>query len=181
MTRIRLIMLAAVPMSALVFGITGCGGGSDDPGVATARTSGGASQSSGADTVQQAQKYANCLKDAGVTMTEGADGTLEVDKDKTAEKTILDASEKCRNLQPAAAATGAPQLSADDIEKRRQYASCIRQHGVKEYPDPDPQTGESAIDDDLAQQLKSDSKFPSAVTACRNVLPSPTTSGVHGG
>ncbi|MEV7346572.1 hypothetical protein [Streptomyces sp. NPDC093544] len=180
MTRIRLTMLAAVPLTALVFGITGCGGGGDDPGVATAQSAGSASQSGG-DAAQQAQKYANCLKDAGVTMTQGADGTLEVDKEKTPQTTILQASEKCRNLQPEAAATDVPQVSPEDLEKRREYAACIREHGVKDYPDPDPRTGESVLDDELARQLKTDATFESALAECRNVLPSPSSSGVRGG
>ncbi|MFE9769964.1 hypothetical protein ACFYPC_36490 [Streptomyces sp. NPDC005808] len=184
MTRIRstrLTMLAAVPLTALIFGITGCGGGGDDPGVATAQSAGGGVSESGGDVAQQAQKYANCLKDAGVTMTQGADGTLEVDKAKTPQATILQASEKCRTLQPDAVATDVPQISAEDLEKRRQYAACIREHGVKDYPDPDPRTGESVLDDELARQLKTDDTFQAALTECRNVLPSPSSSGVRGG
>src|SRR5882757_5720201 len=97
MTRIRLTLLAAVPLSVVVFGLTGCGGGGNDPGVATAQTSGTGSKPLGADAVEQAQKYANCLKDAGVKMAAGADGTLTVDKDNTPAHTILDATERCRS------------------------------------------------------------------------------------
>jgi hypothetical protein len=52
---------------------------------------------------------------------------------------------------------------------------------VPQYPDPDPQTGESVLSDTLARQLKTDPAFASALKACRDVLPSSTASAVEGG
>ncbi|MDO0938929.1 hypothetical protein QQY66_47145 [Streptomyces sp. DG2A-72] len=162
-------LLTAVPLLVLAFGVAGCSGSDDGPGVATAAKSTDADPSQAGDDDEQAQKYAKCMRDQGVVMKETSEGTAEVDKEKTSIEKIMSATEKCRALQPAASAP--PQLSPDDIEKRGRYAACIRGHGLPAYPDPDPETGESELSDDLAKRIKTDPNAHKALEACRNLLP----------
>ncbi|MFJ8080759.1 hypothetical protein ACIQ6Y_08985 [Streptomyces sp. NPDC096205] len=170
-------LLAAVPLLVLALGLTGCGGSDDTPSVATAQTSPGAGGSR-ADDEEQAQKYARCLRDQGVVMKETAEGAPEIDKEKTSVEKIMSATEKCRALQPAASAP--PRLPAEDIEKRGRYAACLREHGLPDYPDPDPRTGETELDEDLARRIKTDPEARKALEACRNLLPRSGGGSVNG-
>jgi hypothetical protein len=170
-------LLTATPLLVLFFGVVGCSGADDGPGVATAGKSAGAGRPQGDD--DQAQKYAACMHDQGVVMKDTSEGTAEVDKEKTSIEKIMSATEKCRALQPAASAP--PLLSPDDIDKRGRYAACVREHGLSAYPDPNPQTGESELSDALARRIKTDPKAHKALEACRNLLPRTGGGSVNGG
>jgi hypothetical protein len=47
------------------------------------------------------------------------------------------------------------------------YATCIRAHGVPNFPDPDPSSGDIPIN---KQQLRAAPRFPAASRACEVVL-----------
>jgi hypothetical protein len=170
-------LLTVAPLLVLFFGVVGCSGSDDGPGVATAGKPAGAGRSQGDD--DQARKYAACMRDQGVVMKETSEGTAEVDKEKTSVEKIKSATEKCRALQPAASAP--PLLSPGDIDKRGRYAACVREHGLPAYPDPNPQTGESELSDALARRIKTDPKAHKALEACRNFLPRTGGGSVTGG
>ena len=68
----------------------------------------------------------------------------------------------------------APAPSAADIEARRQYAACIRSKGVyKDFPDPDPQTGNFVMDGDLGQKINP-ATAGAMQPACQDKLPGST-------
>jgi len=60
--------------------------------------------------------------------------------------------EKCREFLPDGG--DPPKPSAEDLAKAREYAKCIREHGVSGFPDPDPETGGFHIGPDQADGLK---------------------------
>lgn len=63
-------------------------------------------------------------------------------------------------------ATPTPSASGDRQEQLRQFAQCMRDHGV-DLPDPDPNGGPGML-----QNLRTnDPAFQSAFTACQSTLP----------
>ena len=168
----RLHPLAALALLAAL-GLTACGSGGSAPQVATA--GGGASASAPAD---QDHALADCLRGEGLVLTEDADGRPVIDKYKNPTGKIAAATEKCRQFEPAAAAP--PKVSAQDLEAKRQYSACMRDHGLPYFPDPDPETGEPKLSDELAARLKADAARAAALEACRSVLPYALESGVPG-
>jgi hypothetical protein len=168
----------AVGVLAIGIAVGGCGQDGEGPGVATAARAPAAGSAAGvADADEAAQRYGDCLRDAGVTMIEEVEGPPRVDKERTPITTLTAAAEKCRQLAPV---TDAPaKLSAQDLEKRRRQAACLREHGVPEYPDPDPDTGEPAMTDTLAQQLKTNPRFSAAMEACRGSSPASDSEAVE--
>jgi hypothetical protein len=154
---------------------SGCATPAEEPEVASAGSS--APAAAAADDPEQA--YGECLQDAGVTMLPDVDGPPQVDKEATPESTLLAATEECRLLAPVA--TAPEPVSAADLEQRRLFSACLRDNGVPDYPDPDPQTGEAALSEELAMRLKGDAAFAQAQEACRDILPPPVESDVSGG
>jgi hypothetical protein len=59
---------------------------------------------------------------------------------------------------------------APDAEQARRYAQCIRDNGVPDFPDPDPQGNFSGE----RHELQGDPKFQAAQEACRNLAPGGT-------
>jgi len=172
-------LLPALVLSALL-GLAACSSGGGSPQVATAagdRTSADA----GGDRAEKSRKWADCMRGEGIVVFETPDGVPTVDQDKTPIDKIAPARAKCRTLEPAA--TTAPKLAQQDLEKRRAYSACLRQHGFADYPDPDPETGEARLTDELARRLKYDQAFHQATEACRDRLPKPsaTADAVLGG
>ncbi|MFG2818082.1 hypothetical protein ACGFX4_01525 [Kitasatospora sp. NPDC048365] len=173
MPPVRPTVAALALLAAL--GLSACGSTAEPPKVASA---GGASATATADSAEQARKLTDCLRGEGVVLTHGTDGQPVIDKEKNPVDRIARATEKCRQYQPAAAAPS--KLSAQDLEARRRYSACMREHGLAYYPDPDPATGEPALTDELAARLKTDPARASAAEACRSVQPYALESGVPG-
>jgi hypothetical protein len=156
----------------LLLAVSGCGKSADEPQVASA----GSSVPAAATVDDPEQAYGDCLREAGVTMLPDVDGHPQMDKEATPESTVEAAMEECRLLAPSATAGEA--ISAADLEQRRLFSSCVRDNGVPDYPDPDPQTGEPALSEELAMRLKGDPAFNRAQEACRDTLPPAVESDV---
>ncbi|MER5970385.1 hypothetical protein ABT112_11735 [Streptomyces sp. NPDC002055] len=174
----RTVRLAAASLLAVVLGLTGCGN-DHGPGVATADGSPTARGSADPDDGKRAREYAACMRRHGVVLEETSEGLPQVDKDGTPVRKITEAAEKCRDLQPGG--TAPEKAAPEDIEKRGRYAACMRRHGVPQYPDPDPRTGEPEMDAELAERIKKDPQTPEALQTCRELLPGAGGSAVNGG
>lgn len=136
--------LIAVPL-LLLAGLAACArSGEGGPGVATVGN--GASASASPDPSAPAvaeeerkRQFTDCMRGEGVDIDDfKADGggvAVRVDKQQ-AQK----AMETCRKYLPDGGEQ--PKLSPADIEKVREYAKCMRENGVPDFPDPDPETGE---------------------------------------
>jgi hypothetical protein len=182
MTRHRQAWLFVIALLALVASAVGCGGPDEGPRVASiGSTSVASGATPAADRAELVRQYTDCLRQQGVTMLDGTteEGMPQIDKIRTPVEKAEAAFEKCRAYLPTGEAPPRP-LPAD-IEARQRHAACVRSHGVAEYPDPDPQTGEPAVTDQLARRLKNHPRLQSALEACQGILPSPTSTGVVGG
>jgi hypothetical protein len=96
----------------------------------------------------------------------GPDGRFrEPGHEQQNDPTFVAATEACRNLAPG----GNHENTSDPavVDQMRQYAQCVREHGVPDFPDPGPDgriRGPS-------HERQNDPKFVAANEACRSKLP----------
>jgi hypothetical protein len=136
---IGLVLVLTLAVSAA------CSGKETGDNVATAGSGGARPSASGSATAdpEQARKFAQCVRDNGVPdfPDPGPDGQFDfkqfqgknLDRDK-----LSKATEACRDVAPNGGQT--LQLDANQQEQLRQFAQCMRDHGV-DMPDPDPNGG----------------------------------------
>ena len=92
---------------------------------------------------RNAVKFSECMRDKGVNEFPDPDGSGELTIDGVLNGSSLDASSPawkaaigaCKDLQPAGF-TGDGKVSAEQQATRLDFARCIRQNGVKDFPDP---------------------------------------------
>ncbi|MGP4102602.1 hypothetical protein [Nonomuraea sp. KM90] len=107
-------------------------------------------------------RFAQCMREHGVPMTHPeVDGDIvrqgRYDKNAVSADTEVEAEEACKRLRPPQE-TG---LEADlKNELSRQFARCMREHGVENYPDPNP--GGTRIGEDIGK----DPQFDDAKALC---------------
>ena len=142
----KLWPLAALALVASIG--AGCGGSS---GAGNAK----------ADTQEKAVRFAECMRENGISQFPDPDasgnltidGVLNgssIDPDSSTWKAAVDA---CKDLQPPGF-TGGGERSADEQDAALQFAQCIRDNGVPDFPDPGP--GQPPVDTN---------RIPSANTA----------------
>ena len=152
-----------VPLLLVTFALGGCSGTED--GAAPA-------PSASADEVTQMRAYAKCMRANGVDMPDptgnGVVGLPAMKAGSPEIKKIEAASEKCRDLLPAAAAGDPPKPSPEELEKIRALVKCFRENGLPEFPDPDPETG--AVPMDPSVPLNRD-KMQAAAKKCGGAMP----------
>jgi hypothetical protein len=92
---------------------------------------------------EQAVKFAECMRDNGVSEFPDPDASGELTIDGVVNGSSLDPSapawnaaiRACRNLQPPGF-TGDEEVSAEEQNVRLQFAQCMRDNGVEDFPDP---------------------------------------------
>jgi hypothetical protein len=163
----KLWPLAAIALAALIG--PGCGQDSDGAG------SGG----DAAANQTEALKFAECMRDNGVSEfpdppAEGGltiDGVLNgsgLDPEGPAWKTAIGA---CKDLQPAGF-TGDHEVSDSERESRLAFAQCIRDNGVADFPDP--ADDQPLINTNVIPSAATDagmSALNAAMQACRDQAP----------
>jgi hypothetical protein len=111
---------------------------------AAAQTGTGSSGGSNATNRVQAVKFADCMRKNGVREFPDPDASGQLTIDGIANGSSLDtnsaafkqAISACKDLQPAGF-TG-HKRSAQEQANAVKFAQCIRDNGVKDFPDPDP-------------------------------------------
>ncbi|MBT8225290.1 MAG: hypothetical protein HKP61_07740 [Dactylosporangium sp.] len=158
-------------MLVAFFLLGACADKGTDPGVATAQTGQGDSASSGAGsgTDDRLRQYVQCLRDHGLDVPDPTPGQEMVRIDpKNPEDQAERALMACRTF--AVAPEHSAQVTAADLAKLRDYAKCMRDHGVSNFPDPDPKTGyfpglDKSNYDPNSEPVKS------AIQACQALAP----------
>lgn len=116
---------------------------------ASGNTSSGTASSSGNPTAtttvrEQAVKFAQCMRDNGVRTFPDPDASGALTIDQIANGSSLDttsaafkqAMSACKSLEPPGF-TGTKR-STDQQKAALKFAQCIRDNGVKDFPDPTP-------------------------------------------
>jgi hypothetical protein len=138
MTR-KLRPLAALAMVALI----GAGCSNDSDGTDTGNDA--------AANQTQAVKFAECMRDNGVSEFPDPDASEGLTIDGVLNGSSLDPSSAawkeaigaCRDLQPPGF-TGDEEVTPAEQEARLEFAQCIRDNGVDDFPDP--AKGEPLVD-----------------------------------
>ncbi len=159
-------MRRSVPL-VLLLALAGCAAG-DGEGVATA---GGAAPAATATTAPPAQedglKFAQCMRENGLSWFEdpepGAPG-VRIDIPQGADKAKVDAAmAACKRYLPNGGEP--PKMDAQAMERARQVSKCMRENGVPDFPDPQPDGG-LMIDSRKLSTGPGDPAFDAAEKVC---------------
>jgi hypothetical protein len=148
--------------------LTGCaqnGNASKVASISSATTTAAASTT--ASDEDQALAYVRCMREHGIAMpdpkTDG--GGIGVTIPDGADRSKVDAAtEACKSLMPNGGAS--KPVSAEDLDKLRQVAKCLREHGVDV---PDPTAADPGIKVEANGANKD--KIDAAMRACNSLRP----------
>lgn len=156
----------------LAVGLAGCSE-KKDPSVVTAGTgTPKANASTAAAGDSSALKFSQCMREQGLSWfpDPDANGGLQVSIPHGTDQSAVDkAQEACKQYAPGSSQNGS-QISDEDLNKLRQVAQCIRDHGFPNYPDPDAK-GNTQIDSKKLGVEPSDPTFQKAMQECQKLMP----------
>lgn len=156
--------------TALLLG--GCGAKADDASkvasISTPPKSGGptAADAGGKSDEDKMRDFAKCMREHGVDMPDpkpagDGKGMAVTLGSKDGDTSKLDAAQQaCKHLMPNGGEM--KPLSAEELDKMRKEAKCMREHGV-DMPDPDP-SGKGAMR--IGGPGDDPKKFEAAAKAC---------------
>jgi hypothetical protein len=135
--------IAALAMAPLL--LAACSNGGTDGDSSTA------ANSSTATNREKAVKFAECMRENGVTEFPDPNGSGELTADGVVNGSSIDpngpvwngAIDACEDLQPPGF-TGPEERSPEQQSEGLKFAQCIREHGVPDFPDP--ANGEPLVD-----------------------------------
>jgi hypothetical protein len=137
----------AAGLVALGLSVAACSSGSSGPGVASAGSSATAGQSSSQVSGKPSTlAYAKCMQSKGIKNfpEPNSSGQLTLTQGQslpdTSSPQFQAAATACVSLRPAGVT---PAQQAKQLQLGIAYAKCMRSHGVANFPDPDPSTGDS--------------------------------------
>ncbi|MCX5405336.1 hypothetical protein OHA37_15750 [Streptomyces sp. NBC_00335] len=173
------VLLSLASLMSVVLLVSGCSGGEPDAGGAApsgATGTGTPTATSPAPTGKDAADpklaaFFACLKDQGLPMKDTPSGIQVVDPAKADPAKVRAAETAC------AAKRVQPQADAATLAKAKEFTACMRANGARDFPDPDPVTGDSGVD----AGLKTDPKAAAALLKCAEKAPAGSSSGVVGG
>ncbi|WBB65942.1 hypothetical protein [Micromonospora sp. WMMD812] len=163
--------LFALPL-LLALTLSACGASGEEPAVATA--GGGGAQAASASPAAQLSdderrlRFTECMRENGVDVPDpepGGERLFRFDG-KTDPEKVEAAMGKCRQYLP----NGGEKLKLDpeQVERLRKLAACMRENGVPEFPDPQPDGG---IQLRLDVVNMKDPKVKAAMEKCRQYAP----------
>jgi hypothetical protein len=168
---------AAGLAAGLALALGGCDRDSGG-GIATARgagATGGVPASAGpsapaTDPDERALQFARCLRDHGLDAPDpGEGGPVKIRPGTTVDKKRLSAAyEACRPFAPPDSPK-ARGLTPAEVDQVRQFAVCLRDNGVPDWPDPEPDG--SFGDDRAVIEAKKSPRLAEALRTCEHLLP----------
>lgn len=115
-----------------------------------------------------ARQFAQCMRDNGVPDFPDPDASGKFrgqGHEQRNDSTFTAATEKCRSLAPGGEHEGTGDPAA--VEQMREYSQCMRDNGVADFPDPDPDGRLRGP----GHEQRNDPTFKAASAACRSKLP----------
>jgi hypothetical protein len=139
-------------------------------------SSGGSKNATNRD---KAMKFAECVRVNGVSAFPDPDASGELTIDGIANGSSLDTSTAafkkaigaCKDLEPGGFM--GHKRSAQEQERALEFAQCMRDNGVKDFPDPvngEPLIDTSRIPSAAGRGARSIPGFQAAVEGCRDAL-----------
>jgi hypothetical protein len=118
-------------------------------------------------------KFSKCMRENGMTWFPDPDpgGRLRITTPKGLDPAKMEAAQlACRQYAPQR--DGDRRADPEMLEKMRQMAKCMRENGVPDFPDPQPDGG-IAINRDKIGAGPGDPAFERAEQKCDKFLPKP--------
>ena len=165
----------AATVLTLGLAVAGCArNGTGDPQVASAQTgaptAGATPSATPSDDPDAPIKFSRCMREHGIAWfpdPQGGNLSIRVPKGQDMKK-FEAAQQACRTFMPGGGEMR--KLSPEQLEQARQMAKCMRENGIPDFPDPNPQGG-ITIDGDR-MNIKPDSPtWKKAEEACARYLP----------
>jgi hypothetical protein len=142
----KVFLFAPAVLLVLVgFGLGGC---SRDDGDGVATAPGATAQvtanpsAPAADPAERVRQFVACMRAEGIDVPDPAPGdatgksALQFDESSGDKAKVGAAMEKCVQYLPQG---GEPeQMSPEELARAQQFAQCMRENGVPDFPDPDP-------------------------------------------
>jgi hypothetical protein len=171
---------------ALAIAPAGCGGGADGDGVATAGGGGDGAASASAtpgpmSDEERQVKFSQCMRDQGVDMPdpeiEGGRVRIQAPENADPQK-VQTAMEKCKQYLPNGGER--PRMNPEQLDQLRRFAQCMRENGIPEFPDPNPDGGIQIQASPGSHMNPDDPTFKAAEEACAKYRPAPPSGATPG-
>ena len=169
----RVAMLLAASAAALALVTAGCGGsgGSDSSSSSSSGSKSGPSGASGSNanpTLERAVKYAQCMRENGVTNFPDPekDGrfVIAAGGPKKNSPQFQKARQACKSQEPRGFLKDDPAEVAREQQEWLKWAQCMRRNGIPNMPDP--QDGRLLVPRDRINV--NSPQFKKALNTCRN-------------
>jgi hypothetical protein len=150
--RVRAVALLACLLTLSPVTAAACSTSADGKGVASVGGSATPGMTPSLSGLDQLIMYTRCMREHGVPMSDPeVDGDAvrqsRYDKDAVSRDTEIKAEEACKRYRP-------PQETGPEMdfknELQRQFSRCMREHGVENFPDPNPD-GPTRIDESIGE------------------------------
>jgi hypothetical protein len=169
----------------LLLTLAGCAAKTDTDGIATAAgrptATAKATATATANDADAPLKFAQCMREQGISwFPDPKPGVgMRIDVPAGQDKTKLDAATAaCKKFMPNG---GAPEkMDPAQLEQARQMSQCMRDHGITNFPDPNP-NGQMMIDGNKLGIGPGDPKFDAADKACAQFRPKAPSGAPNGG
>jgi hypothetical protein len=176
--RIRTGLVLGVLLAVTV---AGCSRSNGSSGVATAHSGAAASSSATPDAMSDQEhmiRFAQCMRDNGVPdFPDPKNGGMNVPPGADPQK-VAAAQEKCKKYLPNG---GQPRkMDPQSMEQLRRYAQCMRDNGIKNFPDPTTDQG-LVMDPNKLGMSPDDPRFKAAQQTCSKYQPGGPSAGPSGG
>ncbi|HYN97343.1 MAG TPA: hypothetical protein VES42_26180 [Pilimelia sp.] len=176
---------ATLGSAALVFALAGCGGGDQEPSVASAGGPPAAVASGDAvsEYVEGVRTYVACLRAEGVEVTDpDAKGRYEFSGDARGLKRdpkFRAAQTTCADRLPPMpeGLEEKPALTPEEVQAKGRYAKCMRENGVADFPDPGPDGHWPESSDGKPAWDQDGPAVKRAEAACGSIIGSPASPG----
>ncbi|WP_336209474.1 hypothetical protein [Nonomuraea sp. LPB2021202275-12-8] len=155
----RILGMTAVLALALTGCASGAGGSADVPSADGGKQTSGSSAAPSLSPDERNVKWAQCMRENGIDVPDPKAGQgIRMTAGPGSEETMTKAREACKEWQPTGGnGTG----NAQNGERMRKVAQCMRDNGVEEFPDPDGNTMR------LNKSVADDPDFPAAEKKCQ--------------
>lgn len=158
---------------ALLLALAGCAPGQDEGIASAGGTSSAEREAAQVSDEEQAREFAECMREHGIDLPDprpdgngGFDwgvGAAGIELDDPAFREALAA---CRDELPGG---GREFLDDPQVQAQlREFAQCMRDNGMPDFPDPDPEGGFGGA---FAEMDRDSPGFQQAMAACRDKLP----------
>ncbi|MDN3352840.1 hypothetical protein [Actinomadura sp. DC4] len=156
-------LLLAAAAAALTLTVAGCGGSGDSKSGST-----GSTGSSANSALEKAVKYAQCMRENGVTNFPDPDknGKFMIAAGGPNKNTpqFKKAQQACKSQEPPGLEDDPATVAKEQAEWLK-FARCMRANGIRDFPDP--KDGRLLVPRDRINT--NSTQFKNALKACRNV------------